>query len=277
MSHLLDDHVTIVTGAGRGIGAATAKLFAEHGAHVVVSDLDMGPAEETAQAITQAGGDAITVIGDVTDPDFPERLMETTVDNFGKLNVLVNNAGFTWDGVIHKMSDEQWQAMLDVHNTAVFRMIRAAAPYMREPAKRELAESNTTSENRCIINVSSTSGLHGNAGQANYSTAKMGLVGLTKAVAKEWGRFNIRCNAVAFGFIDTRLTQAKEQGETIEVGGQDVQLGIPQNIRQMSQMLIPLGRAGTPEEAAGGILLLASPYAAYITGHVLEVTGGYGI
>lgn len=277
MPDLLYDHVVVITGAGRGIGAATAHLFAEHGARVVVSDLDAEPAEETAHAISTAGGEAITVIGDVTDPDFPDHLLRTTVDTFGKLNVLVNNAGFTWDGVIHKMSDEQWQTMLDVHATAAFRMIRASVPYMREVAKQELADGETTTENRCIINVSSTSGLHGNAGQVNYATAKMGLVGLTKTVAKEWGRFNIRCNAVAFGYIDTRLTQAKEQGETIEFQGREVALGIPQNMRQMTQMLIPLGRAGTPEEAAGGILLLASPLAAYITGHVLEVTGGYGI
>ena len=277
MAQLLQDHVVIVTGSGRGIGAATAKLFAEHGARVVVSDLDAEPAEETAQAIADGGGEAITVIGDVTDPQFPARLMETTVDAFGKLNVLVNNAGFTWDGVIHKMSDEQWQAMLDVHATASFRMIRATVPYMRDVAKQELAENDATSENRCIINVSSTSGLHGNAGQANYSTAKMGLVGLTKAVAKEWGRFNVRCNAVAFGYVDTRLTQAKEEGTTIEYEGEEIALGIPENLRQMTKMVIPLGRAGTPEEAAGGVLLMASPLAAYITGHVLEVTGGYGI
>lgn len=277
MSRLLQDQVAIITGAGRGIGAAAARLFAEHGACVVVSDLDAEPADAIVDEIKAADGEAVAVVGDVTDPAFPDRLMREAVEAFGKINVLVNNAGFTWDGVIHKMSDEQWQAILDVHATAPFRILRAAAPYMREPAKQELAETGQTSEPRCIINVSSTSGLHGNAGQINYATAKMGIVGLTKTVAKEWGRYNIRCNAVAFGLIDTRLTRAKETGETIEVADQEVALGIPEQRRQMLPTAIPLGRAGTAEEAAGGMLLLASPLAAYITGHVLEVTGGAGI
>ena len=276
MTRLLEQQVAIITGSGRGIGAAAARLFAQHGARVVVNDLEAEPAEQVVADIRAAGGEAIAVPGDVTAPDFPERIVRAAVETFGKLNILVNNAGYTWDGVIHKMSDEQWQAMLDVHATAPFRLIRAAAPFMRDAAKRELAEGRTP-EPRCIINVSSTSGLHGNAGQANYATAKMGIVGLTKTVAKEWGPFGIRCNAVAFGFIETRLTQSKEKGETIEVHGKHLPLGIPEHLRQMATMLIPLGRPGTPEEAAGGILLLASPFAAYITGHVLEVTGGYGI
>jgi 3-oxoacyl-[acyl-carrier protein] reductase len=276
MHGLLQDQVVIVTGSGRGIGAAAAKLFADHGAKVVVSDLDAGPSEETAQVITDTGGDAFALPGDVTDPAFPDALMQATIERYGKLNVLVNNAGYTWDGVIHKMTDEQWQAMLDVHNTAPFRLIRAAVPYMREAAKQEMAEQGAP-EPRCIINVSSTSGLHGNAGQANYATAKLGIVGLTKTVAKEWGQFGIRCNAVAFGFIETRLTQAKEKGESIAVGDQEIALGIPESLRGMATMLIPMGRTGTPEEAAGGIVLMASPLAGYITGHTLEVTGGAGI
>jgi 3-oxoacyl-[acyl-carrier protein] reductase len=198
------------------------------------------------------------------------------VDAYGKINVLVNNAGYTWDGMSHKMMDEQWEAILAVHITAPFRMIRAAAPYMREPAKAEM-KAGGPMEPRCIINVSSTSGLHGNIGQANYASAKMGVVGLTKTIAKEWGAFGIRCNTVAFGLVDTRLTRAKEDGATIEIGGQEVALGIPAQMRQMGPVGIPLGRAATPEEAAGGILLLASPLAAYITGHTLEVTGGAGI
>ncbi len=276
MTRLLQDQVAIITGSGRGIGAATARLFAQHGARVVVNDIEAEPAEAVVAEIRASGGEAIAVPGDVTAPEFPDRIVQAAVETFGKLNILVNNAGYTWDGVIHKMSDEQWQAILDVHATAPFRLIRAAAPFMRDAAKRELAEGRTP-EPRCIINVSSTSGLHGNAGQANYATAKMGIVGLTKTVAKEWGSFGIRCNAIAFGFIETRLTQPKEKGETVEVHGKRVPLGIPEHLRQMATMLIPLGRPGTPEEAAGGILLLASPFAAYITGHVLEVTGGYGI
>lgn len=276
MTKLLDNQVAIITGAGRGIGAAAAHLFAEHGAKVVISDLDAGPAEETAAAIKSAGGDALVVTGDVTDPVFPEEIMSKTIAAYGKLNVLVNNAGYTWDGMIHKMSDKQFQAMIDVHNLAPFRLIRAAAPYMREAAKAEKAAGKTP-EPRCIINISSTSGVNGNVGQANYSTAKSGIIGLTKTVAKEWGPFGIRCNAIAFGYIDTRLTQDQESGEKIVVGGEEVQLGIPGHMKGMISMLIPLGRAGTPVEAAGAILLLASPLASYITGHALMVTGGLNV
>lgn len=274
---MLENQVAIITGAGRGIGAAAARLFAQHGARVVVNDLNREPAQAVVTEIKQEGGEAIAVAGDVTLPDFPDQLMKAAVNEYGKINILVNNAGYTWDGMLHNMSDEQWQAIMDVHTTAPFRMIRAAAPYMRDAAKRELAEGGLK-EPRCIINVSSTSGLHGNVGQINYATGKMGVVGLTKTVAKEWGRYGIRCNTVAFGYIDTRLTQAKERGETITVGDSEVALGIPQKLLQPERLaLIPLGRAATPEEAAGGILLMASPFAAYITGHTLEVTGGRGI
>jgi 3-oxoacyl-[acyl-carrier protein] reductase len=273
---MFENQVAIVTGAGRGIGAATARLFAQYHARVVVNDLDAGPAETVVAQIEAEGGTAVAVPGSVTEPDFPDHLMETAVDTYGKINILVNNAGYTWDGIAHKMSDEQWQAILDVHTTAPFRMIRAAAPYMREPAKAEKRAGGPI-EPRCIINVSSTSGLHGNVGQANYATGKMGIIGLTKTIAKEWGTLGIRCNTVAFGFVDTRLTQPKEKGETIDVDGQDVALGIPDNLRQIATRFIPLGRPATPEEAAGGIILMASPLASFITGHTLEVTGGAGI
>jgi len=276
MTRLLEDQVAIITGAGRGIGAAAAQLFAEQGARVVVSDLDATPAEAVMAKIQASGGEAIVISGDVTDPGFPDELMKTTVERYGKLNILVNNAGYTWDGMLHKIQDEQWQAMIDVHLTAPFRMIRATTPYMRDVARQEL-EDGALLEPRCIINVSSTSGLHGNIGQANYAAGKMGIVGLTKTVAKEWGRFGIRCNAVAFGFIDTRLTRSKEDRQAIEIQGQRVALGIPEKLRETAPARIPLGRAAHPEEAAGGILILASPFASYITGHTLEVTGGAGI
>jgi 3-oxoacyl-[acyl-carrier protein] reductase len=247
----------------------------------VVNDLDAAATEETVHAITTAGGHAIAVAGNVTRPDFPAHLMKTAVDTYGQLNILVNNAGYTWDGMSHKMSDEQWQAIIDVHLTAPFRMIRAAAPYLRAAASAEL-ESGASLSNRCIVNVSSTSGLHGNIGQVNYAAGKMGIVGLTKTIAKEWGRLGIRCNAVAFGFIDTRLTRAQEtQEEAIEIDGREVPLGIPAKVRALLdkdiQLRIPLGRPATIEEAAAGIVLIASPLASYITGHVLEVTGGMGI
>ncbi len=274
---MFENQVVVITGAGRGIGAAAARLFAQHGARVVVNDLDTEPAQAVVDEIEAAGGTALAVAGDVTDPAFPDRLMQAAVDAYGTINVLVNNAGFTWDGMLHKMSDEQWQRILDVHATAPFRMIRAVVPYLREPAKAELAAGEGFTTPRCIVNVSSTSGLHGKAGQINYATAKMGIVGLTKTVAREWGRFGIRCNAVAFGFVDTRLTQPKEEGATMTIGDHEVSLGIPGAMRQMAFPMIPLGRPATPEEAAGGILLMASPFAAYITGHTLEVTGGAGI
>ncbi|MEM7129732.1 MAG: SDR family oxidoreductase [Chloroflexota bacterium] len=274
---MFTDHVVIVTGAGRGIGAAAAQLFAQAGAKVIVNDLDEAQANETVATIQAAGGDALAIAGSVTDLKFPDELMKRTVDLYGKINVFVNNAGYTWDGMLHKMTDEQWQAILDVHVTGPFRMVRALTPYMRDVAKADIERNGAPSENRCIINVSSTSGLHGNIGQANYATGKMGIVGFTKTVAKEWGAFGIRCNAVAFGLIDTRLTQAKEKGETIPVGDKDVALGVPEKLRSPDRRMIPLQRAGTPEDAAGGILMMASPYASYVTGHTLEVTGGMGI
>ncbi|HYE95808.1 MAG TPA: SDR family oxidoreductase [Rubricoccaceae bacterium] len=274
---LFENQVVVITGAGRGIGAAAARLFAREGARVVVNDLDLEPAEAVVAEIEAAGGAALAVPGSVTDPPFPEYLLERAVDAYGKLNVLVNNAGFLWDGMLHTMTDEQWLRVLEVHTFAPFRLIRAAAKHLREPAKRELEAGRPFSENRCIINISSTSGLHGNVGQANYATAKMGVVGLTKTVAKEWGRFGIRCNAVAFGFIDTRMTRPKEEGEAIEVGGKEIVQGIPEAMRGRAFTNNPLGRPGTDEEAAGGILLMASPLAGYVTGHTLEVTGGAGI
>jgi 3-oxoacyl-[acyl-carrier protein] reductase len=273
---LLVGQVAIITGSGQGIGAATAKLFAKEGAKVVVTDLDRDKSDKVAAEINESGGDAISVPGDVTDLQFPEKLIVATIQKYGKLNILVNNAGYTWDGVIHKMTDQQWEAMLKVHNTAPFRLIRAASPYFRDLAKQEI-EKGLTPEPRCIINISSTSGLHGNPGQANYSTAKMGVIGLTKTVAKEWGPFGIRCNAIAFGTIDTRLTRDKAAGAFIEVEGQKIALGIPNVSSRDMASRIPLGRAGTVDEAAGAILMLASPYASYITGHCLEVTGGMGI
>lgn len=276
MSLLLHHQTAIITGAGRGIGAAAARLFAAQGANVVVSDRDAAPTAETVAAIQAEGGRALGVPGDVTDPEFPRVLVEAAVAAYGALHVLVNNAGYTWDGMLHKMTDKQWEAMLAVHNTAPFRLVRAAAPHMRDAAKQEEAEGGRPAP-RCIINVSSTSGLHGNIGQLNYATAKMGLVGFTKTIAREWGPFNIRCNAVAFGYIETRLTQAKESGEAIEVDGEAVRLGVPAHLHDMVKLQIPLGRTGTVDEAAGGILLLATPWAAYINGHTLEVTGGMGI
>ncbi|MBP6822357.1 MAG: SDR family oxidoreductase [Acidobacteria bacterium] len=269
---LLEGKSAIVTGSGRGIGRAVATLFAEHGAHVVVNDLDGETAESVANSINASGGVATTCVGSVTAPDFAEKIVQTAVQEFGKLDIIVNNAGYTWDGVIQNVTDEMWEAMIAVHLTAPFKIIRAATPYMREAAKREMAEGKRV--HRKIINVSSTSGVAGNPGQVNYSAGKMGIVGVTKTLAKEWGRFSINVNAVAYGFIETRLTAAKEVQSPVHVGENEIQLGIPDSMRQAAMNFIPLGRAGTPEEAAGPVLFLASPLSDYVTGHVVLVTGG---
>jgi 3-oxoacyl-[acyl-carrier protein] reductase len=266
---LLDDKVAIVTGSARGIGRAAAELLAENGAKVLINDLDKDVANETCELIA---GDTIVFAGDLTKPDTPEQLVQRVIDEWGRVDILVNNAGYTIDAPIHKMSDDAFQRMLDIHTVVPFRMCRAVAPHMREPAKQEREEGREVF--RKIVNVTSISGTMGNAGQANYSSGKSGVVGLTKTLAKEWGQFKINVNAVAFGYIETRLTASKEESNTMEIGGQTVQLGIPDNLRQMAPMMIPLGRPGTPEEAAGGIFLLCSPWSNYIHGQVLNVTGG---
>lgn len=273
---MLDGKVAIITGSGRGIGSAAARLFAAEGAAVVVSDLDPHPAEETAGAIRTAGGKAIVVAGDVTNEAFPAQLINATLENFGGIDIIVNNAGYTWDGVIHKMTDKQWYAMMDVHTTAPFRILREAATFIRDAAKKEIA-ANGRANPRKVVNVSSVSGVYGNAGQVNYSTAKAGITGLTKTLAKEWGQFNVQVNCVCYGFIETRLTAAKESAEKVERDGEEIALGVPSQMRQMAPMLIPLGRPGTPEEAAGPMLFLASPLSNYVSGHILEITGGRAI
>ncbi len=273
---MIEGKVAILTGSGRGIGAATAKMFGQEGALVVVSDLDPDPAEGTAAAIRAAGGKALVVAGDVTDQAFPAHLIQATLDSFGGIDIIVNNAGYTWDGVIQNMTDKQWYAMLDVHTTAPFRIMREAAQFIREAAKKEQA-ANGRANPRKVVNVTSVSGVYGNAGQANYSTAKAGVTGLTKTLAKEWGRYNVQVNCVCYGFIETRLTAAKESAEKVVREGEEVQLGVPDQMRQMAPLLIPLGRPGTPEEAAGPMLFLASPLSNYVSGIVLEVTGGRAI
>ncbi len=235
---MIESKVAILTGSGRGIGAATAKMFGAEGASVVV--------------------------------------IQATLDSFGGIDIIVNNAGYTWDAVIQNMTDKQWYAMLDVHTTAPFRILREASQFIREAAKKEQA-ANGRANPRKVVNVTSVSGVYGNAGQANYSTAKAGVTGLTKTLAKEWGRYNVQVNCVCYGFIETRLTASKESAEKIVREGEEVQLGVPDQMRQMAPLLIPLGRPGTTEEAAGPVLFLASALSNYVSGIVLEVTGGRAI
>jgi 3-oxoacyl-[acyl-carrier protein] reductase len=268
---LLDGKTAIITGSARGIGRATAELFAAEGAQITINDIDGDIAE---QAAGEVKGETIAVAGDLTKEKACDEVVQKTVDAFGKVDILVNNAGYTWDGVAHRMSDEQFQAMLDIHVVVPFRMCRAVAPHMRDPAKAERERGEEVF--RKIVNITSVSGTMGNAGQVNYSSGKAAVTGLTKTLAKEWGQFKVNVNAVAFGFVETRLTQAKEKGETIKAGegGQDVSIGVPEQMRQMASMLIPLGRPAQPEEAAGPVLFLASPLANYVHGQVVNVTGG---
>ena len=266
---VLDDKVAIVTGSARGIGRATAEILIEHGAKVLINDLDGDVAEQTASEI---GGETVVFAGDLTDPSAPAKLVKTAVDAWGKIDIIVNNAGYTLDAPVHKMSDDWFQRMLDIHVVAPFRIVREAAPYLREPAKAEKEEGVEVF--RKIVNVSSISGTMGNAGQANYAAGKAAVVGLTKTLAKEWGQFKINCNAVAFGYIETRLTASKDEEHTMEIDGEKVQLGIPDQMRGMASMLIPIGRPGTPEEAAGGVFFLCSPWSNYVHGQTLNITGG---
>ena len=266
---ILDDKVAIVTGSARGIGRATAELLSEQGAKVLINDIDGDVAEQAASEIS---GDTLVFSGDLTKEGVPDQLVQKVIDEWGKVDILVNNAGYTLDAPIHKMSDEWFQKMLDIHSIVPFRMCRAVAPHMREPAKKEREEGREVF--RKIVNVSSISGTMGNAGQANYSSGKSAVVGLTKTLAKEWGQFKINVNAVAFGFIETRLTAVKNEDNVAEIAGQKVQLGIPEQMRAIGPALIPMGRAGTPQEAAGGVFLLCTPWANYVTGQVLNITGG---
>jgi 3-oxoacyl-[acyl-carrier protein] reductase len=266
---VLNDKVAIVTGSARGIGRATAELLASQGAKVVINDLDKDAAEEAAGKLA---GESAVYGGDLTKESAPQELVDTAINAWGKLDIIVNNAGYTLDAPIHKMSDDWFQRMLDIHLVVPFRVIRAAAPHLREPAKREREEGREVF--RKIVNISSVSGTMGNAGQANYAAGKAGIVGLTKTLAKEWGQFKVNCNAVAFGFIDTRLTAPKESSNTMQIDGQTVQLGIPEQLRAMGEVFIALGRRGLPREAAGGVFFLCSPWSNYVHGQVLNVTGG---
>ena len=270
----LDGKVAIVTGSGRGIGQQVALRLARDGAAVVVNDLDDAPAKETIALIEKIGGRAVACNGDVTARDFGERIVDVAVTQLGGLHVIVNNAGYTWDNVIQKMTDEQWYAILDVHVTAPFRILRAFAPYLRSQFEAESARGERVV--RKVVQVSSTSGTRGNAGQVNYSSAKAAVTGMTRTLAKEWGRYAVTVNCVAFGYIQTRLTKPLTEGEagTIEVAGRTVKVGVQgARIAAMNQM-IPLGRGGLAEEAAGAIYLFCSPDSDFVSGQTLHVTGG---
>jgi 3-oxoacyl-[acyl-carrier protein] reductase len=272
----LDGKVALVSGSGRGIGREIALKLAGEGARVVVNDLDAGPAEETLADIIATGGQAVTCVGSVTEADFGERFVQTAVDAFGGLDIIINNAGYTWDNVIQKMTDEQWDAILDVHLKAPFRILRAAQPVISSLAKKEAAAGGAAC--RKVVNISSIAGLGGNAGQSNYSTAKAGIVGLTKTLAKEWGRYNVTVNAVAFGFIKTRLTEVTAGNEArIDIAGNSIKVGMSSQLVSMTEQMIPLGRAGTPQDAAGAVYLLCLPESDYISAQTVVCGGGFFI
>ncbi len=272
MSKKLEGKVALITGSGRGIGRAIALKLAAEGARIVVNDLDEAPGLEVVQAIRDAGGQAVACNGSVTAPDFAERFIGTAVSEFKGLDIIVNNAGYTWDNVVQKMTDEQWYAMMDVHLTAPFRILRAAQPVIRALGKQEKEAGQTVV--RKVVNISSVAGLFGNAGQTNYSTAKAGITGMTQTLAKEWGRMNVTVNCVAYGFIKTRLTVSAESESTANIDGREIKVGVNPDLMAAMERMIPLGRGGSPEEAAGAVYLLCIPESDYISGQTLMCSGG---
>ncbi len=268
----LEGKVAIVTGSGRGIGRSIALKLASDGARVVVNDLDAEPAQETVQAIREAGGHAVVCAGSVTAPDFADRLIGTATSEYKGLDIIVNNAGYTWDNVIQKMTDEQWYAMIDCHLTAPFRILRAAQSVIRALNKGDTEAGRRVV--RKVVNVSSMAGLFGNAGQTNYSTAKAGIVGMTQTLAKEWGRLNVTVNCIAYGFIKTRLTSSAAGESTANIEGREIKVGVNPDLLAMMEKTIPLGRGGTPEEAAGAVYLFCIPESDYVSGQTLMCSGG---
>jgi 3-oxoacyl-[acyl-carrier protein] reductase len=272
MTPKLDGKVALITGSGRGIGRSIALKLASEGARIVINDLDAGPAQETLAEIRAAGGQAVACVGNVTAPDFAERFIATATSEFKGLDIVVNNAGYTWDNVIQKMSDEQWYAMLDCHLTAPFRILRAAQPVIRALGKADAEAGRRVV--RKVVNISSVAGLFGNAGQANYATAKAGIVGMTQTLAKEWGRMNVTVNCVAYGFIKTRLTVSAAGDATANIDGREIKVGVNPDLMAAMERGIPLGRGGTPEEAAGAVYLLCIPESDYVSGQTLMCSGG---
>ncbi|MBC7282084.1 SDR family oxidoreductase [Hoeflea sp.] len=276
MTTRLNGRVALVTGSGRGIGREIALKLASEGARVVVNDLDADPAAETAGMIRDMGGEAAICAGSVTEDGFAQRFVDTGVETFGGLDIIVNNAGYTWDSVVQKMTDEQWHAIINVHLTAPFQILRAAAPVIRDKARAEAEAGQEVF--RKVVNISSIAGTGGNAGQINYSAAKAGIIGLTRTMAKEWGRYKVNVNAVAFGPIRTRLTEGSAKGDnTIKVEGKDIRVGVSPDLLSQMETSIPLGRVGTPEEAAGAVYLFCAPESNFISGQYVICGGGFVI
>jgi 3-oxoacyl-[acyl-carrier protein] reductase len=272
MSFSLKGKTALVTGSGRGIGRSVAVQLAQAGAAVMLNDLDREPLMETGAMIDAAGGSVKALPGDVTAPEFPKKLVDFTIAGFGSLDIIVNNAGYTWDNVIQKMTDEQFQAMLDIHLVAPFRILRAASGWIRETAKKEIAEGRRVM--RKVVNITSVSGVDGIAGQAGYGSGKAGINGLTKVLAKEWGHYNVNVNSVGFGLIETRLVRPLDEGASIDVKGHNIKIGVQPAMREAVKAACPLGRFGTPDEAAGPVVFFCSPLSDYVSGEILIVSGG---
>jgi 3-oxoacyl-[acyl-carrier protein] reductase len=271
----LAERCALVTGAGRGIGKAIATKLASSGASVLLADVDLAALSEARDAITSAGGRAEILCGDLTQADVPDKLVAEALGCFGSLDIIVNNAGYTWDNVIQKTTDEQFQAMLDIHVTTPFRVLRAASEFLRTQAKREKEQGAMVM--RKVVNITSISGIDGNAGQAGYSSGKAAVIGLTKTLAKEWGRYNITVNAVGFGLIDTRLIRPMDDPQThVTIGNREIQVGMQSGSREAMIAQIPLGRLGTADDAANAVFFFCSPLSDYVTGEVLVCGGGVG-
>lgn len=274
MSFTLDGKTALVTGSGRGIGRAIAEKLSECGAAVMVNDLDESALRETKYLLGSIGRRVEVFAGDLTQPNFPDKLIQATLDAFGSIDIIVNNAGYSWDNVIQKTTDEQFQAMLEIHLVVPFRVLRAASTYLRETAKREIAAGKQVM--RKVVNITSIAGTDGNPGQAGYSSGKAGVLGLTRTLAKEWGRYNVNVNAVGFGLIETRLTQVlRGQEANIEMRGKSIRVGVQAEMLESVKTACPLGRLGTPAEAAGAVTFFCSPLSDYVTGEVPICGGGF--
>jgi 3-oxoacyl-[acyl-carrier protein] reductase len=272
MPFTLEGRTALVTGAGRGIGRAIAKRLIGVGARVMINDLDENMLLES-EAELASPHRVSHITGDLTDPAIPELIVQATLAEFDSIDIIVNNAGYSWDNVIQKTSDEQFQAMLDIHLLTPFRILRAASEFIRETAKKEIAASKRVM--RKVVNITSISGTDGNPGQISYSAGKAGVIGLTKTLAKEWGRYNVNVNAVGFGLIGTRLVQPLTgEGAKMEMHGHEIRLGVQPSLLDSIKSACPLGRLGTPEEAAGAVLFFCSPLSDYVTGEVLICGGG---
>ncbi len=248
----LDRRVALVTGAGHGIGRAIALRLATEGATVVINDIEPDACGATVHAIEAAGGRGLAAPGNVTDPADTDAVLAAAENAFGTLDILVNNAGVTRDAPVQRMSDDDWRIVQQVALWGSFYMCRSATALLR--GSRE----SPPCHHRKVVNMSSSVGIYGASGTANYSAAKAGLIGLTKALSREWARHRINVNAVAPGLITgTQLTAAK-----------------PPELIARVEAQVPLGRAGTPEDVAGAVAFLCSTDADYITGQVLELHGG---